>query len=266
MKKGKLIIYWDYELQKGADASVLGYSDGIEDYHQTEFILKLLKKNDIKSCFAVLGYAAEQGELPYHAPQQIRQIAEEGHEVGSHTYNHKRISTISYEYLLEELERSKCAIEKVSKTKCTDFVAPWDKPQYFLRKAIDFKPNTLIPKASKFSFNQICSALNKTGYKTYRVCPLTSRFNKFKLAKPMKNKNITCIPCRLSNGFGLDAKKLIKKAIAKKGLAVVYGHPRGLAHEGLQNKKYFEGFVNFVKKQVDQRKLEVILPNELVQI
>ena len=108
MKKGRLIINWDYELQAGADASILGYKDGIEDYYQTEFILNFLKNYpQIKTCFAVLGRAAEQGNLPYHAPEQIKQMAEEGHEVGSHTYNHLRISTISYQELLRELIESK---------------------------------------------------------------------------------------------------------------------------------------------------------------
>jgi len=264
MKKGKLIIYWDYELQKGADTSTLNYNDGLEDYKQTEFILKYLKKHDIKTCFAVLGYAAEKGKLPYHAPEQIRQIVEEGHEVGSHTYDHKRISTLNYKELFAELERSKEIIEKASRTKCISFVAPWDKPQYFLRKTFDFSPNSLIPKKSSLNFNQICSALKRTGYKTYRICPLTSRFNKFKLAKSFKKRNVTCIPCRLSNGFSSDAKKLVKKAIQKKGLAVVYAHPRGLAHMGAQNKNCFEDFIPFIKKQINQRKLKVLTPQELI--
>jgi len=263
MKKAKLIIYWDYELQKGADISTLKYNDGIEDYKQTKFVLKFLKKYNIKTCFAVLGYAAEKGKLPHHAPEQIRHIAEEGHEVGSHTQNHKRISNLSYPQLIQELKQSKEIIEEVSKTKCTAFVSPWDKPQYFLRKAFDFKPNSLIPKTSKLNFNQICSALKTTGYKTYRICPLTSKFNKFKLSKPSINNSITCIPCRLSNGFGIEAKKLVKKAIEKKGLAVIYAHPRGLAHPGPQNRKYFIDFIEFVKRHIDNRQLEVILPRNL---
>jgi peptidoglycan/xylan/chitin deacetylase (PgdA/CDA1 family) len=264
MKKAKLIIYWDYELQKGADTSTLNYQDGIEDFNQTEFILQHLKKYDIKTCFAVLGHAAEKGSLPHHAPEQIRQIAEEGHEVGSHTYNHKRISRLTYLQLIKELKKSKDTIEKASKTKCTAFVAPWDKPQYLLRKAFDFRPPSLIPRMSKLNFNQICSALKITGYKTYRICPLTSRFNKFKLSLPFVNDNILSIPCRLSNGFGLDAKRLVKKAVENKGLAIIYAHPRGLAHEGPQNRRYFEDFIDYIKKQIDNHNLKVMVPQELI--
>ena len=264
MKKGKLIICWDYELQKGADTSVLGYNDGIEDYNQTKFILQYLKERNIKTCFAVLGYAAEPGGLPYHAPEQIRQMAEEGHEVGSHTHNHKRISRLSYKELLEELRRSKDVIEKASGIECTAFVSPWDKPQYFLKAAIDFKPNT-FPRLSQLSRGKICLALKRTGYQTYRIAPLTSRFNKLGLSRPFNVKGVINIPCKLSNGFGIDAKNLVKKAIEKKGLAVVYAHPRGLAHPGPQNRENFKSFIDFVSKQVEGKKLEIILPRDLIK-
>ena len=263
--KGKLIIYWDYELQKGADTSTKGYCDGIEDYYQTDFVLKLLNKHKIKTCFAVLGYAAQKGDLPYHAPNQIRQMAEEGHEVGSHTQNHKRISTLNYTQLIDELRQSKENIEKVSKTKCVSFVPPWDKPQFFFNMPIDFKPNSSIPQLSRLSYNQICIALKKSGYKTYRVCPLTSRFNKFKLSNISMNKSITTIPCRISNGFTLEAKKIVQKAIKQKGLAVIYAHPRGLAHLGSQNKKYFENFISYINKQIENKKLKIVLPQEIAE-
>tara|TARA_Y100000310_G_scaffold329502_1_gene399497 strand:+ start:2555 stop:3370 length:816 start_codon:yes stop_codon:yes gene_type:complete len=265
MRKGKLIIYWDYELQQGADTSTLKYQDGIEDYHQTESILNQLKKHDLKTCFAVLGYAAEKGDLPYHAPQQIQQMAEAGHEVGSHTQNHQRISNLSYPQLLQELKQSKENIEKITRTKCTAFVPPWDKPQYFFSNGVDFKPGSFIPHFSKLNLNQICSALKTTGYLTYRVCPLTSRFTKFKLSKLFRKKNITCIPSRMGNGFDIQAKRLVKKAILNRGLAVVYAHPRGLAHPGPQNKVYFEDFIRFTSKLVADRKLEMILPQELTE-
>ncbi|MFX0133219.1 MAG: polysaccharide deacetylase family protein [Candidatus Hodarchaeota archaeon] len=265
MKKGNLIIYWDYELQKGGDTSNVGYNDGIEDYNQTEFILKYLKKHDIRTCFAILGHTAQKGELPYHAPEQIRQMAEEDHEVGSHTQNHKRISQISYSHLIYELQESKKNIEKITRTKCVSFVPPWDKPQYFFGQAIDFKPRTTIPKKSKLNHQQICLALRKTRYKTYRICPLTSRINPYKLSKPFKYTGIVNIPCRLSNGFGINAKKLVKKVVEKKGLAVIYAHPRGLVNPGAQNKVNFIDFIEYLFKLKENKKIQIILPNEIAR-
>jgi hypothetical protein len=86
---GRLLIYWDYELQRGADVSPSGRHDwGIEDFRQTEKLLELLDQYQVKTTFAVVGFAALDGELPYHAPAQIREIARRGHEVASHTWMH----------------------------------------------------------------------------------------------------------------------------------------------------------------------------------
>ncbi|MEW5896110.1 MAG: polysaccharide deacetylase family protein [Nanoarchaeota archaeon] len=264
MPNGKVIIYWDYELQIGADVSQIGYKDGIEDYIQTEFILKFLKKADIKTCFAVVGKAAERGELPYHAPEQIRQMIEEGHEVGSHTYSHRKISRLTYEELREELVKSKEAIEKITRKSCTAFVPPWDKPQYFGNLAWDFSNQRILPKLSGLSLQQICQELKEIGYRTYRICPLLSRFTQLKLSHPFLKEEVLCLPCRLKNGFGIEAKKLVKKAIEKKGLAVVYGHPGGLAREGEQSKVNFIDFIHYLAKERENNRLEIITPKELL--
>lgn len=262
-KKGKLIIYWDYELQQGADVSTKKYKDGTEDYHQTEFILNYLQDKPIPTCFAAVGITAEKGSLPYHAPQQLKKMTELGHEVGSHTYSHKRITRLNFKDLVEELQRSKRAIEKASGQKCTAFVPPWDKPQFFFNLAIDFKPGTSIPQRSTLSKEEILLALQQTGYKTYRTCPLTSRFAPFHLSKPKYSEGITEIPCRLSNGFSTEAKKLVKKAISQRSIAVIYAHPRGLAHPGPQHRDNFIEFIDFVQRQIERNKLDVVLPRDL---
>ena len=46
IRPGRLLLYWDYELQAGADSSRVGKREwGSEDYHQTEKLLDLLKWN-----------------------------------------------------------------------------------------------------------------------------------------------------------------------------------------------------------------------------
>lgn len=263
MKKGKLIIYWDYELKTGLDLSKIRKGDGTEDFKQSSFILKILKKKEIKTCFAVLGITCENGPLPYHAPEQIKQMVEDGHEVGSHTYNHERISTLSYQELKNTLLQSKEKIERITKKKCVSFVPPWNKPQYLFNSAIDFYPGTVIPRKSKLTKKQICLALKETGYQNYRVCPLTSRFNKFKLSTPYTFENILCIPNRLNNGFGINAKKIIDKAVKNKGLAVLYAHPQGLGLPGLENRTHFIRIMEYINKLEKNHKLESVLPANL---
>lgn len=265
MKIGKVIIYWDYELQQGADMSTKKYTDGIEDFNQTNFILDFLKKKNIKTCFAVLGFTALPGNLPYHAQDQIREMVKCGHEIGSHTHTHRRISQLSYNELIKELKTSKKAIEELTKTECISFVAPWDKPQYFGSFPIDFKPGSFIPTHSKLSRKKIFQALKETGYKTYRICPLTSRFKQLSLSEPSYFNSILSIPCHIQNGFSLNAKKLVLKAIKNKGLAIIYAHPRALAHLGEQHRNHFIDFINFLEEKIKTTEIEVITPQDLLQ-
>ncbi len=260
---GKLIIYFDYELQRGVDTTTLkNRIPGIEDYKQTEFILDFLKERDIKVCFSVVGLAAEEGELPYHASEQIKQMAKNSHQVGSHTYFHQRISQLSKESFQEEILRSKRVIEKVTGKKCTDFTPPWDKPQYFGKLGIDIANNLRSIRFSSLNLTEICTVLQNNGYQTYRVCPLMSRFTKLKLSKPFQHKSITCIPIRLNEGFGEKAKKLVQKAIKKNGLATVYGHPFSLSGDP-KNKQNFVDFFDYIRKERDAQRLEIITPEEL---
>jgi len=271
MKKGKLIIYWDYELQKGPDMSsnVIYHNkkpeqDGIEDYHQTEFILKHLKNKGIPNCFAVLGYAAKKGKLPYHSPEQIKTMVEEGHEVGSHSHLHKEVSSMTYDEFVKDLKESKRIIEKVTKQKCISFVPPRNKPIYFCGLPLDLDLKSKSYKLSKLSFKDIRKALYEAGFKTYRIYS-PSIFSKIKLSKTFIKNNILTIPFTIPGGFDLRAKQLVKKAIDNRGLAVVYGHPKSLNQEGLQNKKFFVDFINYINKQKENGKLEVILPRDLIK-
>ena len=73
--KGALVISWDYELQKGADFSLSGKKEwGMDDYIETEKLLKILRRYSVKSVFYCLGYAALGDDLPYHSAKQIKKI------------------------------------------------------------------------------------------------------------------------------------------------------------------------------------------------
>jgi peptidoglycan/xylan/chitin deacetylase (PgdA/CDA1 family) len=262
--KGKLIIYWDYELQRGVDVgSLYKKVTGVHEYNETEFIISCLKKNEINTCFAVLGIAAEEGELPYHAPEQIKAMTEAGHEVGSHTYDHKRISLLTSEELVNELRISKEKIEKVTKQKCISFVPPWNKPQRFLGVDFDIYPGNYNFRLSRLTHSEICSALRECGYSTYRNC-YYNPFSKVRLSSISYSGGVQCIPQLLNASFDERAKRLVKKAIDQRGLAVVHGHPVRLGCSCPENRKYFIDFVRFITKYVEKRQLEVILPRDLM--
>ncbi len=59
-----------------------------------------LEDYDVKATFFVLGWVAER------IPDKIRQLVEQGHEVGSHGYNHQPIWKLSQEEFRDDIARS----------------------------------------------------------------------------------------------------------------------------------------------------------------
>ena len=64
----------------------------------TDIILKLLDKNKIKAAFFCVGNNIAK------YPSLASSILEEGHVIGNHTYNHKQVTQISSEKLVEEID------------------------------------------------------------------------------------------------------------------------------------------------------------------
>ena len=70
----------------------------------TSDILKILEKNDVKTTFFVIG------EIFDWYPWLIDKIKEMGHEIGFHTFTHRRL--LRKEYLLDELKTGKKFIDE----------------------------------------------------------------------------------------------------------------------------------------------------------
>jgi peptidoglycan-N-acetylglucosamine deacetylase len=85
---------------------------------ETNWILDLLEERRVRATFFVLGWVADR------YPSLIRRIADCGHEVGSHSYWHRRVYELSPEEFREDLERSIDAIERASGQRVRGFRAP----------------------------------------------------------------------------------------------------------------------------------------------
>ncbi len=84
-----------WRLPGGADCA-LTFDDGPNIEH-TPRVLDLLQGHGVKATFFVVGQAAAA------APALLRRIVDEGHAVGSHTYSHRDLPTLSAEELRREL-------------------------------------------------------------------------------------------------------------------------------------------------------------------
>jgi polysaccharide deacetylase family protein (PEP-CTERM system associated) len=84
----------------------------------THKILELLVSREVKATFFVLGWIAER-----HCGL-VRAIVKEGHEIASHGYDHKMISSQSQEEFREDIRKTKGLLEDMSGTAILGYRAP----------------------------------------------------------------------------------------------------------------------------------------------
>lgn len=77
----------------------LTFDDG-PTFGVTDKILNILKREKIKATFFVIGRKIEKNNLI------IKRMADEGHEIGNHTYYHSRLTEINDKKFLAELRRT----------------------------------------------------------------------------------------------------------------------------------------------------------------
>lgn len=84
----------------------------------TRRLLDLFAKTGVKSTFFVLGWVAER------YPELIKEIHQQGHEVASHGYAHRRASEQTREEFFEDVKRSKDHLENLLGIEIQGYRAP----------------------------------------------------------------------------------------------------------------------------------------------
>lgn len=88
----------------------------VED--NTGRVLDLFAESGVRATFFILGWVAERH------PRLIRRIAEAGHEVASHGYDHARVFTLSGEEFARDLKKTKAVLEDAGGQAVTGYRAP----------------------------------------------------------------------------------------------------------------------------------------------
>jgi polysaccharide deacetylase family protein (PEP-CTERM system associated) len=108
--------------QVGAFENVIarGEWDGIRTRVEDNVarILDLFAEADVKATFFTLGWVAKRN------PAMIRRIAEAGHELASHGYDHARVFTFTRREFAEDIRKARSIIEDVSGAAVTGYRAP----------------------------------------------------------------------------------------------------------------------------------------------
>lgn len=86
--------------------------------HCTYWIVEALARANAKATFFIVGQIAKSH------PKLIRDIATAGHEIASHSWDHRRVMRFSPETFREDLDASKDALEQTSGQRVIGFRAP----------------------------------------------------------------------------------------------------------------------------------------------
>lgn len=84
----------------------------------TQRLLEMLARRDVRSTFFILGWIAEQH------PRLVREIADAGHEIACHSYHHQLISSQSRNEFRADVRRAKFLLEDISGQEVIGYRAP----------------------------------------------------------------------------------------------------------------------------------------------
>ncbi|ABI68379.1 polysaccharide deacetylase [Syntrophomonas wolfei subsp. wolfei str. Goettingen G311] len=113
-KAQKLVIT---DVKTTEKAVALTFDDG-PDPVNTPVVLDMLKKHQAQATFFVVGIRAEkQSDL-------LQRMANEGHEIGNHSYSHADFNHKKKEFYQEEIRKTNALIERISGQKSKLFRPP----------------------------------------------------------------------------------------------------------------------------------------------
>ena len=94
--------------------------DGLESRvsRNTDRLLEVFDRAGVRSTFFVLGWVADR------FPSLVRRIADQGHEVASHGYNHQLLYMLTPNQFREDVRAAKTAIENAAGRRVLGFRAP----------------------------------------------------------------------------------------------------------------------------------------------
>lgn len=272
----KVCIIWDYDAAIGQVNSSYPYNFHEEsiltEIHNVEKILSLARERGLRMTFAVTGFAAESGQFPYHVPDQIREIAQLGHEIASHSWRHEWFPFLTREQIRRSLKRSKEALERClgQPDAVKGFVPPFSRPMsWYGRLALSLGDRAFGPAFPGANLGSLLKLVSEAGYQWCRVVyrSLWRRFTRRPPAPeaPVWLHHIACIP-QHTCGFGDKAMSLLNDTIKHGRTLVVTGHPLGLSLPHDEHEEKLKRFLNQLADMQARECVKVLTVQELLGI
>ena len=112
----KLLPIYNVETEEPKVAFTMNCAWNADDI---DSILKTLDENQVKITFFVVGEWADK------YPDEVKKMAESGHEIASHSDTHPHTNSLTYEQNVEEIKKSTEKIEKLTGVKTNIYRAPY---------------------------------------------------------------------------------------------------------------------------------------------
>ncbi|OGO79033.1 MAG: polysaccharide deacetylase family sporulation protein PdaB [Clostridiales bacterium GWB2_37_7] len=164
---------------------------------KTEDILKILKEHNIKTTFFLVGFWVD------NFPEMVKKISDEGHEVANHSAHHPKMSTLSKEQIIKELNSTSEKIEAIT-----------GKPTTLLRPPFGDYNNNLIETAQELGYQVIQWDVDSLDYKDYGTQAIVDR-----VLKKVKNGSIVLFHNNAT--YTPEALPLILHELQKQGYGIV---------------------------------------------
>lgn len=208
----------------------------------TNKILDLFEKYNVKATFFVLGYIAEK------FPDLIKKISDLGHEISSHTYSHIDLRKVNKKEFEEDFFKSINILEKITNKKVEGFRAPFfsiNKNNYWVFEILN---NNLTYDSSVFPVKtQLYGIPNapRTIYKPFLKNIIKKDEKSDLIEIPMATHKIPLLGnIPIAGGFYLRffpywyIRWGIKKMNKEGNPAMIYIHPKDLDPEMPKIKEY----------------------------
>lgn len=108
----------DIQIAPDQKVIALTFDDGPKK-GTTDSILKALRKYDAHATFFVLGSMAEKN------PELLRDMVEQGNDVGSHTWDHRLMTKLSEEEMIKQINQTNSLIKEMTGKEATLFRPPY---------------------------------------------------------------------------------------------------------------------------------------------
>ncbi len=115
--KDVVVTYLNISPKNGEKLVAITFDDGPSKY--TDQILDILKKEDVKATFFMLGENAKA------LPDQVKHVKDAGHEIANHTMTHRDLVTLDKQQVLKEITEGFQAIEAAGAPKTTAIRPPY---------------------------------------------------------------------------------------------------------------------------------------------